>query len=84
MSVGNQIVAVALESVARNIDKLPRIVAEIQRTNTKMPAATGAEKKATVLANLKVIFDDLDTNIFEPAFKAVLNLLVEIGVNYVK
>ena len=83
MSVKNQIVAVALESLAEDINLLPRIVAEIERTNAFAPAATGSEKKARVVANLKVIFDDVATDILEPAATAVLNLLIEIGVNYV-
>lgn len=57
-----------------------RIMDEIERTNERMPDSTGEEKRAQVLADIKIIFDDL----IAPVAKSVVNLLIELGVAYVK
>lgn len=61
-------------------DIFTRIKNEIQRTNESMPDATGADKRAKVLADLKIIFDDLVV----PVGESILNLLIELGVAYLK
>lgn len=81
MSVGHQVEAVAISTFAELIGHggvFTRIVNEIERTNAAMPSATGADKRAKVLADLDIIFNDL----IEPIAKNILNLLLELGVAY--
>ena len=59
-------------------DLFPRIVSEIHRVNLEMPGATGADKKAKVIADAKIIFDDL----IIPLSERTLNLLIEVGLEY--
>lgn len=83
MSIGNQIQAVVISTFVDLIgrgDVFVRIVAEVERTNEKWADATGAEKRDIVLKDLAIIFDDL----IEPIAKNILNLLLELGVAYVK
>jgi hypothetical protein len=83
MSIGNQIQAVVISTFVDLIGHgsvFVRIVSEIERTNEKWADATGAEKRDIVLKDLAIIFDDL----IEPIAKNVLNLLLELGVAYVK
>ena len=83
MPIGNQITATAISTF---IDLLghgnvfSRIVAEIERTNAAMPDTTGSDKRAKVLADIGIIFDDL----VEPIANNILNLLIELGVAYLK
>ncbi|MGZ5053326.1 MAG: hypothetical protein ACXWAT_00125 [Methylobacter sp.] len=63
-----------------NGDIFHRIKDEIERTNAAMPDADGADKRAKVLADAKIIFDDLAVPVAEP----ILNLLIELGVSYLK
>ena len=82
MSIGNQVEAVAVSTfvdVLGHGSIFSRIVSEIERTNQAMPSSTGAEKRAKVLKDLEIIFDDL----IVPVAKNVLNLLLELGVAYV-
>lgn len=83
MSVGNQIVQVAITSFVSIIghgEIFVRIKDEIQRVNDRMPDSTGAEKRAQFLADFKIIFDDLVV----PVAGSVLNLLIELGVAWLK
>jgi hypothetical protein len=83
MSIGNQIQAVVISTFVDLIGHgsvFSRIVSEIERTNENWSEATGAEKRDIVLKDLAIIFDDL----IEPIAKNVLNLLLELGVAYVK
>ena len=81
MSVGSQIEAAAISTFVDLIGHgsvFARIVSEIERTNAAMPSATGKDKRAKVLADLDIIFDDL----IEPIAKNIINLLIELGVAY--
>lgn len=81
MSVEKQVEAVAISTFVDLLGQgsvFSRIVAEIERTNTSMPSTTGADKRAKVLADFEIIFDDL----IEPIAKNVVNLLLELGVAY--
>ena len=83
MSIGNQITATAISTFAElmgNGNIFGRIVDEIERTNAAMPDATGHDKRAKVLADIGIIFDDL----VEPIAENILNLLIELGVAYLK
>jgi hypothetical protein len=83
MSIGNQVIQVAITSLVNLIghgEVFSRIKAEIQRVNEQMPDATGADKRAQFLADFKIIFDDLVV----PISGSVLNLLIELGVAYLK
>jgi len=83
MSVMNQVEAAAISTFAELMghgNVFGRIVDEIERTNTAMPDATGHDKRAKVLADIGIIFDDL----IEPIAKHILNLLIELGVAYLK
>lgn len=57
-----------------------RVKAEIERKNKTMPHATGKEKLAVALADFEIIFDDLAV----PVATDVLNLLIELAVQYLK
>lgn len=81
-SVGNQVKAAAITSLTNVLghgEIFSRVVAEIQRVNKSMPNATGSDKKARVIADAKIIFEDA----VEPIFGSVINLLIELGVAYV-
>ena len=81
MKIGQTVIQsliTALVSVLGHGDTFPRMVAEIRRVNETMPDATGAEKKAQVLADIHIIFDDL----IVPVATRTLNLLIEIGLAY--
>jgi hypothetical protein len=81
MKVGQTIVQsliTALMGVLGQGDTFPRMVAEIQRVNEAMPDTTGAEKKAQVLADLEIIFDDL----IVPIATRTVNLLIEVALVY--
>ena len=83
MSIGNQIEATVISTFTDLIGHgniFSRIVAEIERTNAAMPDETGDEKFKKVLADIEIIFDDL----LEPIAKNIINLLIELGVAYVK
>lgn len=83
MSIGNQITKVAISTFVDLIghgDIFSRIVSEIERTNEKWADATGEEKRAIVLKDFEIIFTDL----IEPIGQSILNLLLELGVAYVK
>jgi len=80
MNLGKEIANTAILSTAKQLSLLPRIVAEIHRTNAAMPGAKGSDKKERVIADLKIIFDDL----IIPVASSVLNLLIELGVAYVQ
>ena len=83
MSVMNQVEAAAISTFAELMDNgniFGRIVDEIERTNAAMPDATGHDKRAKVLADIGIIFDDL----VEPIAEHILNLLIELGVAYLK
>ena len=67
-------------SLIDNTDIFHRIIAEIKRVNDSMPHATGKEKRARVLADAAIIFDDL----IEPIAENTLRLLLELGVMYLK
>jgi len=57
-----------------------RIVAEIERNNITMAHSTGTEKRAVVLADLKVIFNDLAV----PVGKRSLSILIDLAVGYLE
>ena len=83
MSVMNQVEAAAISTFAElmgNGNIFGRIVDEIERTNGAMQGATGSDKRAKVLADIGIIFDDL----VEPIAENILNLLIELGVAYLK
>ena len=83
MSIGNQIIATAISTFAELLghgNVFGRIVDEIERTNASMPDASGHDKRAKVLADIGIIFDDL----VEPIAENILNLLIELGVAYLK
>ena len=84
MSIGNQITATAISTFVDLLghgNVFGRIVDEIERTNASMPDdATGSDKRAKVLADIGIIFDDL----VEPIAESILNLLIELGVAYLK
>ena len=83
MSVMNQVEAAAISTFAElmgNGNIFGRIVDEIERTNAAMQGATGHDKRAKVLADIGIIFDDL----VEPIAENILNLLIELGVAYLK
>lgn len=61
-------------------DLFSRVVVEIERNNAAMPSATGAEKRAKVLADCKIIFDDIAV----PVGEKVLRMLLELGVAYIE
>ena len=80
-SVGNRVIQTAVMSFVTLLghDRIfNRIVAEMQRVNEKYPTASGEDKKARVIADLRIIFDDL----VYPISKQVINLLIEIGLVY--
>ena len=83
MSVMNQVEAAAISTFAElmgNGNIFGRIVDEIERTNGAMQGATGHDKRAKVLADIGIIFDDL----VDPIATHILNLLIELGVAYLK
>lgn len=82
MSIGNEVKTTAIQSLVTTLGfghAFTRVVAEIERVNTSMPNATGAEKRDKIIADAKIIFVD----VIEPVAGAVLNLLIELGVAYV-
>ena len=82
MSAANQVkqtTITSLVSVLGHGEIFSRVTAEIQRANTALPNATGADKKARVEADLKIIFND----VVLPVGKSVMNLLIELGVAWV-
>jgi hypothetical protein len=82
MSIGIQAEATAITTVIQLIhgDVFHRIVDEMKRVNESHPHATGADKRAIVIADAKIIFDDL----IEPVAESVIRLLIEIGMVYLK
>lgn len=83
MSIEHQIEATVISTFVDLIGHggvFTRIVNEIERTNAAMPNANGADKRAKVLADIDIIFDDL----IEPIAKNILNLLIELGVAYTR
>jgi hypothetical protein len=81
MSVGNQVKQTAIEALVHVIDGghlFPRVLDEMKRANAALPGADGPTKKKRVVADLKIIFDDL----VWPVGEAVINLLIELGVAY--
>jgi hypothetical protein len=81
MKVGQTIVQsliTALMGVIGQGDTFPRMVDEIRRVNERLPDSTGAEKKAQVLADLEIIFDDL----IVPIATRTVNLLIEVALVY--
>ncbi len=59
-------------------DVFPRVIAEIQRVNKAMPGAEGEDKKKRVIADAKIIFDDLVV----PVVGQTLNFLIEAALVY--
>ena len=83
MSIGNQIEAAAISTFVDLMGQghiFSRIINEIERTNIALPVGTGHDKRNKVLADIEIIFDDL----IEPIGEHILNLLIELGVAYVK
>ena len=83
MSVKTQVIQTAISTLVQLMGQghvFTRIKDEIIRTNTTLPNATGHDKKMRVLSNLKIIFEDL----VEPVAVSVLNLLIELGVAWMK
>ena len=83
MSVIKQVEAVEISTFAELMSHgnvFGRIVDEIERTNAAMPDATGHDKRVKVLADIGIIFDEL----VEPIAENILNLLIELGVAYLK
>lgn len=83
MSIGNQVKITAITAFVQLLghgDLFPRVVAEMKRVNETMPNATGADKRKKLLADAEIIFTDL----VEPVAEAVLNLLIELGVQYLQ
>jgi len=76
-----------LVTVMGHADTFSRIKAEIERTNLAMPNATGKEKFAKVVADieifLKVEVEELEP-VAEEIAKNVINMLIELALNYVK
>lgn len=82
MSIGNQVIAVALKTFIKIWGKgalFTRVVDEVKRANATMPSVTGDDKFKIVFADLKIIFNDL-----KPIGTSVLKTLIELGVQYVK
>ena len=82
MSIGNQVIAVALKTFVKIWGKgalFTRVVDEVKRANETMPNVTGDDKFKMVFADLKIIFNDL-----KPVATSVLKTLIELGVQYVK
>jgi hypothetical protein len=83
MKVGQTIVQILITGLMAALghgSTFPRMVAEIQRVNEAMPDSTGAEKKAQLLADIEIIFDDL----IVPFTTRVINRLIEIGLIYLE
>jgi hypothetical protein len=83
MSIGNQVIAVALKTFVKIWGKgalFTRVVDEVKRANETMPNVTGDDKFKMVFADLKIIFNDL----VKPIGTSVLKTLIELGVQYVK
>lgn len=82
MSIGIQAKQTAIATVVGLVNGhvFTRIVDEMKRVNETMPNATGADKRAKVIADCKIIFVDL----VEPVGESVVRLLIEIGMLYLK
>jgi len=83
MSIEQQIIQTAITSFTTLIghgNLFARVKAEVERTNAAIPDANGVEKKKKVLADLKIIFED----VLEPVGLSILHLLIELAVHYVK
>ena len=83
MSIGNQVKSAAIITFVKvwgHGALFTRVLDEINRANTTMPHVTGKDKQRIVFADLKIIFNDL----LKPITTSVLNLLIELGVAYVK
>ena len=83
MSIGNQVKSAAiieLITVLGHGEIFTRVLDEIKRTNAAIPNATGADKRHKVLADAEIIF----TDVVEPVGEAVLRLLIELAVAYLK
>lgn len=81
MSVGNQVKQAAIVSLVTllgNKDTFTRVVDQMKRVNEKYPEIDGDAKKKIVVADLKIIFNDLVV----PIARSVINLLIELGVVY--
>lgn len=81
MSVKSQVIQTAITTLVSLIGQgnlFNRVKAEIIRKNNTMSHSTGVEKRSAVLADLKIIFDDVAV----PVGSAVINLLIELGVQY--
>ena len=81
MKVSQEVKKTAITSLVTVLgqgDLFSRVKSEIERVNKKMPSATGSDKRKQVLADLRIIFDD----VVLPVGEAVLNLLIELGVAY--
>lgn len=81
MSVGNRVKQTAiwtLVTLLGNKDTFPRIVEQMKKVNEKYPEIDGDAKKKIVVADLKIIFNDLVV----PIARSVINLLIELGVVY--
>ena len=57
-----------------------RIVEEIKRNNEKMPHSTNTDKRAVVMSDLKIIFNDLAV----PIGKRMLSILIDLAVAYLE
>lgn len=68
----------ALMNVLGHGDIFPRVVAEIRRVNKTMPGYSGEDKKKRVIADAKIIFDD----IIIPIARQTLNFLIEAALIY--
>lgn len=82
-TIKQQVIKTAITSFVSVIGQggiFGRIKDEIVRANAAMPGATGADKRARVVADLEIIFRDL----FVPVGASVLNLLLELAVAYMK
>ena len=81
MSIGIQekVAVIAELTTLINSGVFHRIVEEMKRVEVAMPKpATGAQKRDQVLADCKIIFDDLVTPIADIAIK----ILIEAGMVY--
>jgi len=82
MNVGIEVKRTAISTVIDLISGhvFTRIVDEMRRVNKAMPHATGANKRAIVIADCKIIFDDL----VYPVSESVVRLLIEVGMIYLR
>lgn len=83
MSFKTQVVQTSITTLLTVLgekDTFKRIVAEMDRVNYTMPSATGSEKRAIVLADVKIIFND----IVRPVAESVLRLCIELGMVWLR